>query len=92
MSWYTGAAREKLWLSLPMNTEPQPADFTYVLNGEPRSGRGPLSVAALLAEVAPNSSAVAVERNGHVVPRALHGETMLGPDDRVEVVTIVGGG
>ncbi|MBL6974295.1 MAG: sulfur carrier protein ThiS [Deltaproteobacteria bacterium] len=35
---------------------------------------------------------VAVELNRDVVPRTLHGTTVLKDGDRVEVVTLVGGG
>jgi sulfur carrier protein len=35
---------------------------------------------------------VAVERNREVIPRARHGEVVLGADDRLELVTFVGGG
>jgi thiamine biosynthesis protein ThiS len=35
---------------------------------------------------------VAVERNLQIVPRARHGETALADGDRLEVVTLVGGG
>jgi sulfur carrier protein len=35
---------------------------------------------------------VAVERNLEIVPRAKHAETVLGEGDRLEVVTLVGGG
>ncbi|MBL8406345.1 MAG: sulfur carrier protein ThiS, partial [Candidatus Accumulibacter sp.] len=35
---------------------------------------------------------IAVERNGEIVPRSRHGETMLADGDRVEIVVAVGGG
>jgi thiamine biosynthesis protein ThiS len=35
---------------------------------------------------------VAVEWNGVIVPRERYGETILQPDDRVEIVHFVGGG
>ncbi|MCG3179758.1 MAG: hypothetical protein BIFFINMI_02101 [Phycisphaerae bacterium] len=35
---------------------------------------------------------VAVERNGRVVPRAEFGCTVLAEGDRLEIVTLVGGG
>lgn len=34
----------------------------------------------------------AVERNLSVVPREQHAECELSPDDRIEIVTLVGGG
>ena len=35
---------------------------------------------------------VAVERNGEVVKQAQHREQKLAPEDRLEIVTFVGGG
>jgi len=35
---------------------------------------------------------VAVERNLEIVPRARHGDTVLSDGDRLEIVTLVGGG
>ena len=35
---------------------------------------------------------VAVERNGEIVPRGRHGETVLADGDRIEIVVAVGGG
>ncbi|MEX0718221.1 MAG: sulfur carrier protein ThiS [Planctomycetaceae bacterium] len=62
------------------------------LNGEPRTVSSGTTVAALLAELGKTSRAVAVERNETVVPRARHAECVLEPGDRVEIVTLVGGG
>ncbi|HNQ75256.1 MAG TPA: sulfur carrier protein ThiS, partial [Pseudothauera hydrothermalis] len=35
---------------------------------------------------------LAVERNGEIVPRARHAETVLADGDRLEIVVAVGGG
>jgi sulfur carrier protein len=35
---------------------------------------------------------VAVERNGEIVPRGVHGSTLLADGDRLEIVVAVGGG
>jgi sulfur carrier protein len=50
------------------------------------------TVAALLAELDVLQPHVAVELNLEVVPRARHAEAVLHEGDRVEVVTLVGGG
>ncbi|MEX0703971.1 MAG: sulfur carrier protein ThiS [Planctomycetales bacterium] len=63
-----------------------------VLNGESRSVGPGTTVAALLAELGRTSRGVAVERNEDVVPRARHAECILEPGDRIEIVTLVGGG
>ncbi|MGN0658210.1 MAG: sulfur carrier protein ThiS [Emergencia sp.] len=35
---------------------------------------------------------IAVERNGDIVPKARYEETVLADDDRIEIVSFVGGG
>ncbi len=50
------------------------------------------TIAALLAELGLAGQAVAVEVNQHVVPRKRHGETELNHGDKIELVTLVGGG
>jgi sulfur carrier protein len=35
---------------------------------------------------------VAVERNGAIVPRSRHADTLLAAGDRIEIVVAVGGG
>jgi sulfur carrier protein len=62
------------------------------LNGEPREVNEGMSVVELLSELGVTSPHVAVELNLEVVPRAQHALTMLHHGDRLEVVTLVGGG
>lgn len=63
-----------------------------LLNGEPARVDEALSVAELLRlhRLAPER--VAIEINEQLVRRALFGETILKPGDRIEIVTLVGGG
>lgn len=63
-----------------------------VLNGEPRRVAEGTTVAALLAQLELNVRHVAVEVNLELVPRAAHGDRALCGGDRLEVVTLVGGG
>jgi thiamine biosynthesis protein ThiS len=63
-----------------------------VLNGAPREINSALSIAGLLAELKIESKHVAVEVNLELVPRARHAERLLAPGDRLEIVTLVGGG
>ncbi|MEO8567268.1 MAG: sulfur carrier protein ThiS [Betaproteobacteria bacterium] len=49
-------------------------------------------VADLVRELALEGKRVAVERNGQIVPRSRHAETMISAGDRIEVVAAVGGG
>jgi sulfur carrier protein len=62
------------------------------LNGEKKSLAGPITVAALLADLDLAERRVAVEVNREIVPRSRHGEVELKDNDRVEVVFAIGGG
>jgi thiazole synthase len=62
------------------------------INGEPRELPSALSVAELLTHLGHDRRKVAVEVNQEVVPQARHPEHRLGEGDRVEIVTLVGGG
>lgn len=61
-------------------------------NGEPRSASPGTTVAQLLKELGLSPKHVAVELNLDVVPRIRHAEVVLRDGDRLEVVTLVGGG
>jgi thiamine biosynthesis protein ThiS len=63
-----------------------------IVNGQPRRIDEGATVAALLVELGLDPRQLAVERNLELVPRAEHAATKLEPGDRVEVVTLVGGG
>ena len=62
------------------------------VNGAARAVREGCTVAALVAELGLRPELVAVERNGRIVRRAQHAETVLASGDTPEVVTLVGGG
>jgi sulfur carrier protein len=62
------------------------------VNGQPREIAPGASVANLLGELGVTQPHVAVELNLEVVPRANHAVTILQDGDRLEVVTLVGGG
>lgn len=63
-----------------------------VVNGSPREVPIGHSIAALLEELRLEPKQVAVEVNLELVPRGRHAEHQLSPGDRLEVVTLVGGG
>ena len=63
-----------------------------VLNGEEREVADGVTVAELLATLDVARRHVAVERNSEIVPRARHGATEVAEGDRIEIVTMVGGG
>ena len=75
-------------------TEPAagPPPVTLTVNGEPREVPPGTTVADLLAVLAIEPRGTAVERNRELVPRRRHAETKLAAGDRVEIVTLVGGG
>jgi sulfur carrier protein len=62
------------------------------VNGQAREVDEGSTVAALLETLGLDPRQLAVERNLELVPRAEHAATALGAGDRVEVVTLVGGG
>lgn len=63
-----------------------------IVNGEPQMLAEPISVAALLETRGLAGKRVAVERNGEIVAKSRHDETMLAAGDRIEIVVAVGGG
>ena len=62
------------------------------VNGEDREISADATVSDLLQELGVTQPHVAVELNLEVVPRAQHSATALKDGDRLEVVTLVGGG
>ena len=62
------------------------------VNGEARNVAPGTTVAALLAVMNLAGKRIAVERNGDIVPKGRHADTLLAPGDRLEVVVAVGGG
>ena len=62
------------------------------VNDEAREIAAGSTIADLLNELGMRPKFVAVERNLELVPRARHAECELAENDRLEVVTLVGGG
>ena len=62
------------------------------VNGESRELPGPTSLAELITQLDLPAARIAVELNRAVVRRNDWSTTMLGDDDRIEVVHFVGGG
>ena len=50
------------------------------------------SVLQLIERMQLAGKRLAVEINGEIVTRSLHAQTVLRPDDRVEIVQAIGGG
>ena len=66
--------------------------MNILLNGEPREEPAELTVAQLLARLEMPARGIAVELNQQVVPRSRHAEQKLREGDRIEIVSLVGGG
>ena len=63
------------------------------INGEAKHlQRNQLTVSSLLEELSLPPSRVAVELNGQIVRQASRQDTTLKKGDRLEIVTLVGGG
>lgn len=62
------------------------------VNDEVRNVDAGTTIADLLKELGMRPKFVAVERNLELIPRARHAECELAENDRLEVVTLVGGG
>jgi sulfur carrier protein len=68
------------------------AVLSIVVNGSSRDCTDRVTVADLIRELALEGKRVAVERNGEIVPKSRHADTLLANGDRIEVVRAVGGG
>lgn len=62
------------------------------VNGQIRSFDPLPTVAALLQDMGLTGKRLAVERNGEIVPKSRHAETLLSEGDKLEIVVAVGGG
>jgi len=62
------------------------------VNGQSETVPTDFSVLALLEQRGLTGMRLAVERNGEIVPRARHADTLLAEGDTLEIVSAVGGG
>ncbi|MBD2676445.1 MULTISPECIES: sulfur carrier protein ThiS [Nostoc] len=67
-------------------------EITVQINGESRSCLSETFLPDLLQQLGFNPRLVAVEYNGEILHRQFWAETKVRSGDRLEVVTIVGGG
>jgi thiamine biosynthesis protein ThiS len=63
-----------------------------MVNGQWREESSPSSISGLLEAMSLEPRRVAVELNKRIVARAQYASTLLADDDRLEIVTLVGGG
>ncbi len=62
------------------------------VNGQASRYEDGVSVATLLESLGRKPLGLAVEVNLEVIPRSLHGQTLLKSGDRIEIIHMVGGG
>lgn len=62
------------------------------VNGEPHSCQAEITMLELLSELKLNPRLIAVEYNGEILHRQYWTDTRMQSGDRLEIVTIVGGG
>lgn len=63
-----------------------------LVNGQPHEVKPDTTLTELLVTLELAGKRLAVERNGEIVPKTLHVETVLSPGDQFEIVVAVGGG
>ncbi|MEM9089946.1 MAG: sulfur carrier protein ThiS [Cyanobacteria bacterium P01_F01_bin.53] len=75
----------------PANTTPLNS-IELQVNGEVKTCAPGTTLPEFLVQIGLNPKLIAVEYNGEILTRSLWASTVLQPNDRLEVVTIVGGG
>ena len=66
--------------------------ISITVNGKERQVDEGTTVEDLLTMLEVKRSRLAVERNREIVPRTSYAETKLADGDKIEIVTLVGGG
>lgn len=66
--------------------------MTIKLNGQATQVEAAWTILNLLQHLGYQDKRIAVERNGDIVPKSLHGKTQLSEGDQLEIVVAVGGG
>jgi len=79
------------YLEEPMSVSDQSDSITLQVNGESRTCI-PTTLPQFLQQIGMNPRLVAVEYNGEILHRQFWDETVMVEGDRLEIVTIVGGG
>ncbi|MGB9688601.1 sulfur carrier protein ThiS [Thermogutta sp.] len=75
-----------------MDSPQNSSQIRVLINGEWQAVPAGTTIAELLRRWGLAEKPVAVEHNLQVVPRARHEQTTLSEGDRLEIVTLVGGG
>ena len=78
--------------SIPIARSSSQRMLTITINGESRQFPEAMTVAALVETLGYTGKRIAIERNGEIVPRGRHADTLLTEGDILEIVVAVGGG
>lgn len=68
------------------------AYVNILVNGQPRQTPDQITIRRLLDELKLPARGIAVEVNEQIIPRDRHAEFVLRDGDRLEIVSLVGGG
>lgn len=71
---------------------PSTSEIVLTVNGESRTCLVGITLPEFLEQMELNPKLVAVEYNGEILHRQFWQQTVMQSDDRLEIVTIVGGG
>lgn len=63
-----------------------------IVNGAAQEVTAASSIQQLIDTLALGGGKIAIEVNGEIVPRSLFKETILQPNDKLEIVQAIGGG
>lgn len=75
-----------------MNDTPNQDTVTIIANGQTRAVTHGSSIADLLRTLTISQGRVVAQMNGVIVPREAFANTLLHEGDKLELVTLVGGG
>ena len=89
---YTGGIESHQFDPAGLQTMNDSSQIKIQVNGESRHCPATFTVAELLNSLEMKPKFVAVEQNEQLVPRAQHADCHLSEGDRIEIVTLVGGG
>ncbi len=66
--------------------------INLTVNGTARQLAPGSTLADLVRQLDLGERRIAIERNGHIVPRGEHASTLVSQGDQIEIVVAVGGG
>jgi sulfur carrier protein len=79
-------------MSKPSQAARSAVDIQFALNGKSHACVDGTSIATLLSDLNYADKRVAIERNGGIVPKSQHAQTLIAEGDQLEIVQAIGGG